>query len=115
MKLLDPNPQSRLAYVPKWMFVIFGTPKHKNIPLTVQPVWSIYLQTMGITLALYGILLDQRLIKDPNLSGLLGLGFSMLLGIPLTMKNSKKSHVIYSKTKDGRTGNPARPPSFWGA
>ena len=80
MKVLEPTPQSKLANVPKWMFVIFGAPKHPNVPVTVQPVQSIYLQIIGITLALYGIFIDQRLVKDHSLSGLFGLGLSMLLG-----------------------------------
>jgi hypothetical protein len=81
MSLLEPNPQSKLVYVPIWMFILFGAPKHKNVPTAVQTVWGIYLQIMGITMAIYGIFFDHRLLKDPNLSGLLGLGVSMLLGI----------------------------------
>ena len=81
MWYLEPGPHSKLVYVPKWMFILFGAPKHKNVPIAVQPARSVYLQIMGLTLAVYGVLLNERMVKDPNLSGLFGFGLSMLLGI----------------------------------
>ena len=81
MWLLEPNHQSTLVYVPKWIFILFGAPKHKNVPATVQSAHGVYLQVMGLTMALYGIFLDQRIVKDPDLSALVGFGLSMLLGI----------------------------------
>jgi hypothetical protein len=84
MWYLEPNQRTKLVYVPKWMFILFGAPKHKSVPTTVQPAWSVYLQVMGITMAIYGIFLDQRLVKNPDLSALLGFGISMFLGIVIS-------------------------------
>jgi quinol-cytochrome oxidoreductase complex cytochrome b subunit len=95
MNLLEPNPQSKLVYVPIWLFILFGAPKHKNVPNTVQTIWGVYLQITAITLVFYGLFLDQHLVKDPNLSGLLGLGVSMLLGIVVSRWLSWRQTYIW--------------------
>jgi hypothetical protein len=81
MWYLEPGPKDKLAYVPKWLFILFGMPKHKKVPNTVQPILGIYLQSMGLTLAVYGVFLDKRILHDPDLSGLLGFGLSMVIGV----------------------------------
>lgn len=84
MWALEPTQQTKLVYLPKWMFILCGAPKHKRVPTTVQPVLSVYLQVMGYTMAIYGIFFDQRWVRDPDLSGLLGFGVSMVLGIVIS-------------------------------
>lgn len=83
-KVLDPTPESKLVYVPKWIFLLFGAPKNDNLPLTVLPVGSVVLQTTGITMAIYGALLDQRIFRDNILSGLIGFSASIVIGIFLS-------------------------------
>jgi hypothetical protein len=81
MKYLEPSPKSKLVYVPKILYFLFGAPKHKKVPARVQPVLGVYLQSWGLSMAIYGVCLDKRLINDPDLSGLLGFGVSMIIGI----------------------------------
>jgi hypothetical protein len=66
LKVLDPTPNTKLIYTPEWIFILFGAPRHKDIPRTVLPFASVRFQTMGITMALYGILLDKRLVLDQH-------------------------------------------------
>lgn len=62
LKLLDPNPDDELVFVPKWMFLIFGAPRHKDVPVTVMHARSVYLQLMGLILAVNGLLIDRNLV-----------------------------------------------------
>ena len=102
MWYLEPGPRSNLVYVPKWMFILFGMPRHKDVPITVQPVLSVYAQIMGLTMAIYGVLLHERLVKDPNLSGLLGFGLSMLLGIVISQWLYRRRPYLW---KNGLAGD----------
>jgi hypothetical protein len=95
VKVLDPSPDTELVYVPKWIFFLFGAPRHENIPSCVLPVGSVTLQTIGIVMVLYGILIDQRLVKDGNLSGLLGLFLSLVIGITFAQWLLRKQPYIW--------------------
>jgi multisubunit Na+/H+ antiporter MnhF subunit len=94
LKLLEPNPDDELVFVPKWMFLLFGAPKQKGLPDTVMHARSVYLQLMGIIMALYGLLLDRHLVGDPLLSGLLGfLGSILLSGLVATYFHRKRPYL----------------------
>jgi hypothetical protein len=80
MKILEPTPESKLVYTPKWIYILLGAPKHQGIPHRVVPVASVGLQIMGITMALYGLFIDQRLILDKHLSAFVGIMISLLVG-----------------------------------
>lgn len=84
MWYFEPGPKDKFVFVPKWLFILFGMPKHKSVPNTVQSVFGVYLQSMGATLAIYGIILDKRIIYDPDLSVLMGFGLSMFIGIVIS-------------------------------
>jgi hypothetical protein len=93
LKLLEPGPNSKLVNVPRWMFLFFGAPKHKEVPVTVMHARSVYLQLMGLIMALHGLLVDQYLVKDPLLSGLLGfLGSMLLSGLVATCLYRKRPY-----------------------
>lgn len=92
---LEPGPKDKLVYVPKWLFILFGMPKHKNVPNTVQPIFGVYLQSMGVTLAIYGVFLDKRIINDPDLSVLLGFGLTMIIGILTSRLLYKRQPYIW--------------------
>jgi hypothetical protein len=77
---LDPAPGDKLVYVPKWMFILFGKPKHKNVPITVQSAYGVYLQITGLALAVYGVLLNVCPVIDPQLSVPIGIVLNMLIG-----------------------------------
>lgn len=94
LKLLEPSRLSKLVYVPKWLFILFGFPKDKAVPATVMHARSVYLQLMGLVMAFYGLLIDHKIVKDPLLSGFLGFGFSMLLsGLVATYLYQKRPYL----------------------
>ena len=82
-RAFEPGPYGKLVQVPRWLFMLLGGQRLKNIPPHVLPVRSVFLQIVGTTAALYGIFLDQRLIGDPDSSDLLGVALSLLVSLAL--------------------------------
>ena len=94
IKVLEPGPDIKWVFVPKWLFILFGAPQHKKVPITVIHARSVYLQLMGLIMALYGLLIDQNLVRDPLLSGLLGfLGSMLLSGAVATYLSRKRPYL----------------------
>jgi hypothetical protein len=79
LKIFEPNQCDKLVFVPRWMFLLFGAPRHRNIPIKVMPVRGVYLQLAGILFLLYGLLFNKIVIKDPSLSTACGLGVCLLI------------------------------------
>lgn len=96
-KVLEPSLLSRLVYVPKWLYYFFGAPKHKDVPVTVMHARSVYLQLMGLLIALYGSLIDQYFVRDRSLSGLLGFLMCMLISGFATLYLRKKRPFVWQK------------------
>jgi hypothetical protein len=99
-KVLEPSVNSRMAFVPKWLYFSFGAPKQKDAPITVMYARSIYFQLMGLLMALYGLLLDQHLVRNPSLSGLLGFGICMLISGVVTFYLRRKRPFVWQKEKN---------------
>lgn len=69
-----------LVRVPRILFILFGTPKNRKFPNGIQPVRSVFLQSIGLVFLVYGLFIDKHFIKDPTLSALFGFGISLLIG-----------------------------------
>ena len=88
--IVKPGPNSKLVYVPRWMYYFLLTLRHKSIPKYVMLSQSVYLQLMGITMILYRIILGQNIIKNHTLSAFIGFIGSMGLGFAVAQWLEKK-------------------------
>ncbi len=98
LRFIYPTTKTKLAYVPKFMYILFGCPKHPAIPDSVVAVRSIFIQVFAISMGLFGSIVDG--FDIPLLRLIFGFTLPLLLGIITSQWFFQKSPYSLENDRD---------------